>query len=240
MSHYRVAIYTRTIPTDKNKDYTQEKQQKLLKQWSEEMGWKWVKVYSEDDNRDHNLSRYQEMLTDSKNGLFNGICIIDTKRITNNPGEIIHLLDDLLRYNVRIHIYDLQHVDIYSEKGRFIINNLDLFEEFCKGRLSITIKSGIKQKMKKEWFGQPPYGYTTISDNTQDSKVNTRLVEDPEEQSIIEEIKRLRSSGKSYAEIASYLNEKQIPTRLKREGHNCSWYPATVRNILLRQKIDTK
>jgi len=239
MSQYRVAIYTKTSPTDKNKDYTHEKQQRILKQWSEEMGWKWVKIYSEYDNEKEPL-RYQEMLTDAKNGLFNGICITDTARITSNPADLIQLADDLIRYNVKIHIYDLQHVDIYSEKGRFILKNLDLFEEFHKGRLSVNIKSGIKQKMKNEWFGQPPYGYTIAYDETEGNKGNTRLIEDSKEQEVIEEIKKLRESGKSYAEIASYLNEKQVPTRLKREGHNCSWHPSTVRNILLRHGITTK
>ena len=48
---------------------------------------------------------------------------------------------------------------------------------------------------------------------------------------------RAKTEGKSYSEIANYLNENRIPTRLKRNGDRCSWYPATVRNILKRPEV---
>ncbi|MDH7507298.1 MAG: recombinase family protein, partial [Candidatus Thermoplasmatota archaeon] len=116
--------------------------------------------------------------------------------------------------------------------------NFAAFSEFFRGQLASKIRVGVKQKMKNEWFGQAPYGYTIVSDNIGNRKKNTRLVENPEEQQIFAEMKQLRDEGKSYTEIAKYLNEKRIPTRLKRNGGTCSWHASTVRNILIRAPVN--
>ena len=81
------------------------------------------------------------------------------------------------------------------------------------------------------------YGYTIVSDVIGNRKRNTHLVENPEEQKILDEMKKLREEGRSYNEIATYFNEKRFKTRLKREGSECSWHPSTIRNILMRPEV---
>jgi DNA invertase Pin-like site-specific DNA recombinase len=146
-------------------------------------------------------------------------------------------MDDLLSYGVKLHIYNLRHIDIYSDQGRFILTNFAAFSEFFRKQLASKIRVGVKQKMKSEWFGQAPYGYTIVSDVVGNRKRNTRLVENPEEQRVLMQMRKLRGEGKSYTEIANYLNENKIPTRLTREDKKSSWYPATVRNILVRSEV---
>ena len=152
---------------------------------------------------------------------------------------MLTLMDDLLTYDVKLHIHNLQHIDIYSEQGRFTLTNLATFSEFFRGQLATKIRAGVKQKMKNEWFGQAPYGYTIFSDTIGNRKKNTRLIENVEEQNILTLMRQLKAEEKSYSEIANYLNENRIPTRLKREGNKCSWYSCTVRNILMRE-VDKK
>jgi hypothetical protein len=88
--------------------------------------------------------------------------------------------------------------------------------------------------MKNEWFGQAPYGYTVVSDTIGNRRKNTRLVNNPEEQKIVQVMKKMRNEGKSYREIATALNEQRVPTRMKRKGKKTMWHPITIRNILMR------
>lgn len=130
-------------------------------------------------------------------------------------------MDDLLAYGVKLHIYNLRHIDIYSDQGRFILTNFAIFSEFFRGQLASKIRVSVKQKMKREWFGQAPYGYKILSDTVGNRKTNTRLIENPEEQEVIAQMRKLREEGESYREIATTLNENRILTRLKRAGKKC-------------------
>jgi DNA invertase Pin-like site-specific DNA recombinase len=163
--------------------------------------------------------------------------MLDNDRFSRSTKDVLNIMDDLLSYGVKLHIYNLRHIDIYSDQGRFILTNFAAFSEFFRGQLASKIRVGVKQKMKNEWFGQAPYGYTIVSDVIGNRKRNTHLVKNPEEQLILEEMKKLRDEGRSYNEIATYFNEKRIKTRLRRDGNECSWHPSTIRNILMRPKV---
>ena len=181
--------------------------------------------------------RFQEMIEDAKNGLFNGICMLDNDRFSRSTKDVLNVMDDLLSYGVKLHIYNLRHIDIYSDQGRFILTNFAAFSEFFRGQLASKIRIGVKQKMKNEWFGQAPYGYKIMSDIVGNRKKNTRLIENPEEQEVLIIMNKLRGDGKSYSEIAHYLNENNIKTRYTREDKISSWYSTTVRNILNRRDV---
>jgi site-specific DNA recombinase len=240
MSKYRVAFYIRVSTGEQTKGYSLEGQKSILTSWAIQMGWTWVKTYFDEASaKDTKREKFQEMITDAKNGLFDGICIVDSDRFSRSTKDMLTLMDDLLAYDVKLHIHNLQHIDIYSEQGRFTLTNLAAFSEFFRGQLATKIRAGVKQKMKNEWFGQAPYGYTILSDTIGNRKKNTRLIENVEEQNILTLMRQLKAEEKSYSEIANYLNENRIPTRLKREGNKCSWYSCTVRNILMRE-VDKK
>ena len=239
MSEYKIAYYIRVSLGEQAKGYSLDGQKTTLDSWIKEKGWKWVKTYlDEKSGKDLEREKFQEMLADAKQGLFQGICMVDSDRFSRSAKDLLNVMDDLLKSGVKLHIYNLQHIDIYGEQGRYTLTNLAAFSEFFRGQLSSKIRAGVKQKMKNEWFGQAPYGYAIVSDVVGNRKRNTRLAEKPEEQIILTEMHQLRDEGKSYSEIAKYLNEKRIPTRLKRNGGECSWYPSTVRNILTRPQVE--
>ena len=54
---------------------------------------------------------------------------------------------------------------------------------------------------------------------------------------LLKNIEKQRAEGKSYSEIAEYLNENNIKTRFTKKNRKCIWHPSTVRNILLRSPI---
>lgn len=238
MSKYKVAFYIRVSMGEQTKGYSLEGQKSTLEAWAEYMRWKWVKTYYEEASaKDLKREKFQEMITDAKNGLFDGICMIDSDRFSRSTKDLLNVMDDLLNHGVKLHIHNLQHIDIYSEQGRFMLTNLAAFSEFFRGQLAAKIRTGVKQKMKTEWFGQAPYGYTIVSDTVGNRKKNTRLVENPKEQDVITKMKKLREASKSYNEIAEALNKDGIPTRYTRDDKKSSWHSTTVRNILMRPEV---
>lgn len=235
MSEYKVAFYVRVSREEQAKGYSPEGQRSTLDAWAREMEWKWVKTYQDEvSGKDTQRERFQEMIADAKQNLFDGICMLDNDRFSRSTKDLLNVMDDLLAYGVKLHIYNLRHIDIYSDQGRFILTNFAAFSEFFRGQLASKIRVGVKQKMKREWFGQAPYGYKILSDTVGNRKTNTRLIENPEEQEVIAQMRKLREEGESYREIATTLNENRILTRLKRAGKKCKWHPITVRNILMR------
>jgi len=235
MSKYTVAFYIHVSKGEQTKGYSLDGQKSTLETWAEDMGWKWVKTYFDESSaKDTNKGKFQEMIIDAKNGLFDGICMVDSDRFSRSTKDFLNIMDDLYEHKVKLHIHNLQHIDIYSEQGRFTLTNLAAFSEFFRKQLASKIRAGVKQKMKNEWFGQAPYGYKIVSDLIDNRKKNTRLIRNPDEQEILTIMKKLREGGKSYNEIATYLNEKNIKTRLKRDGNRCCWHPSTIRNIIMR------
>ncbi len=236
---YKVAYYIRVSREEQAKGYSPDGQKSTLDSWLSETDWKWVKTYQDETSGKDIKGRvkFQEMITDAKNGLFNGICMLDNDRFSRSTKDVLNVMDDLLTYGVKLHIYNLRHIDIYSDQGRFILTNFAAFSEFFRGQLASKIRVGVKQKMKNEWFGQAPYGYRIVSDIVGNRRKNTRLVENPEEKDVLELMNKLRGEGKSYSEIANYLNEQKIKTRYTREDRISSWYSTTVRNILNRKEV---
>ena len=234
---YKVAFYVRVSREEQAKGYSPEGQRSALDGWVREMGWRWMKTYQDEvSGKDTRRERFQEMLEDASHGLFDGICMLDNDRFSRSTKDLLNIMDDLQAFGVKLHIYNLRHIDIYSDQGRFILTNFAAFSEFFRGQLASKIRIGVKQKMKNEWFGQPPYGYSMTSDIIGNRRSNTRLVKNPEELKVVSRMKELRSEGRSYKEIAGILNDERIPTRMSRNGRKSKWQPMTVRNILLRQE----
>ena len=238
MSKYKVAYYIRVSMGEQSGSYSLEGQKSILDDWVKDMEWRWVKTYYDEAVvKDTNREKFQELITDAKHGLFDGICMVDSDRFSRSTKDLLDIMDDLIEHRVRLHIHNLQHIDIYNEQGRFLLTNLAAYSEFFRGQLASKIRAGVKQKMKNEWFGQAPYGYTIISDDIGGRRKNTRLKKDREEQKVLTKMRKLRENGKSYSEIATALNKDGIPTRYTKENKKSSWYSSTVRNILIRREV---
>jgi len=238
MSKYKVAYYIRVSMGEQSEGYSLEGQKSTLDDWVKDMEWRWVKTYYDEAIvKDTNREKFQELITDAKHGLFDGICMVDSDRFSRSTKDLLDIMDDLIEHRVRLHIHNLQHIDIYNEQGRLLLTNLAAYSEFFRGQLASKIRAGVKQKMKNEWFGQAPYGYTIISDDIGGRRKNTRLKKDREEQKVLTKMRKLRENGKSYSEIATALNKDGIPTRYTKENKKSSWYSSTVRNILIRREV---
>jgi len=149
MSKYTVAFYIRVSIGEQSKGYSLEGQKSILEAWVEEEEWKWVKTYYEEASaKDLKREKFQEMITDAKNGLFDGICMVDSDRFSRSTKDLLNVMDDLIKKRVKLHIHNLQHIDIYSEQGRVMLTNLAAYSEFFRSQLASKIRAGVKQKMK--------------------------------------------------------------------------------------------
>ena len=90
---YRVAFYIRVSREEQAKGYSPEGQKSTLETWIKEIGWKWVKTYQDEvSGKDTRRVRFQEMITDAKNGLFNGICMLDNDRFSRSTKDVLNIM----------------------------------------------------------------------------------------------------------------------------------------------------
>ncbi|MBW4671782.1 MAG: recombinase family protein [Cyanomargarita calcarea GSE-NOS-MK-12-04C] len=69
-------------------------------------------------------------------------------------------------------------------------------------------------------YGSPPFGQTSV---------NGELVQDPQEQQVIEFIRRHHKSGKSLQQIADWLNQQNFQTKRGQQ-----WKRISVKRVLDR------
>ena len=102
MSTYNVAFYIRLSIGEQSKGYSLDGQKSILDSWAKENGWKWLKTYSEVASaKDIKREKFQEMITDAKNGLFKGICIVDSDRFSRSTKDLLNIMDDLDKKGVK-------------------------------------------------------------------------------------------------------------------------------------------
>lgn len=99
---------------------------------------------------------------------------------------------------------------------------LGAVSQYERAMISIRLRSGRKRKAVEGGyaFGAPPFGQQAV---------DRELVVHDSEQRVIARMRRLRSAGRSYREIAAQLNNEGMSA--KRGGE---WHPMTVRRILQR------
>lgn len=91
--------------------------------------------------------------------------------------------------------------------------------EWLKHRVSKYTSDALRQKkVRGEAFNHPPYGW--------DVKKG-KLIENPQEQAVIKDIKAMRDTGKPLQAIADALNLSSTPTK---QGK--LWHPTQVKNVL--------
>ena len=102
---------------------------------------------------------------------------------------------------------------------------LEVLAEYERLVLSGRIRRAYKQKRSKgEVMGKVPYGY---------KNVEGFIVEDPKQQAILSSMHALRGQGKSYREIADWLNEQGL--------YNCydrPWHHPNILRILRKNPLE--
>jgi site-specific DNA recombinase len=162
---------------------------------------------------------------DMVKGEADGIVALRLDRIARNTRDVLALVEDVLQpSNKALVLLDL-NVDTSTPTGRMILTVMAAVASLERETINERCRTGKKNKAAK---GGYIGGYTSFGTRA----INGELETDEKEQETIALIRRHRRSGKSYREIAAYLNAQSIPT--KRGG---AWIHTSVKAILDRAKL---
>tara|TARA_Y100001968_G_C19357602_1_gene718057 strand:- start:329 stop:1012 length:684 start_codon:yes stop_codon:yes gene_type:complete len=102
---------------------------------------------------------------------------------------------------------------------------VDAFAEYERNLISARTAAAMAQKRKRgeKTGGDVPFGYRLLEGG--------RLAVDPEEQKVLELIRKLREAGESYRKIGAELQRRGILTR---RGKSV-WNPQVVKNVLIQK-----
>lgn len=162
------------------------------------------------------------MFQDAIKALGDADGLIATKldRVARSTRDVLTLVEENLAPNNKgLILIDLQ-VDTSTPTGKMILTVMASVAELERNTIKERTSSG-KQKAKQspDFFeGGIPFGYQAV---------DGKMIPNEKEQEIIKIIKNHKRSGKSFGQIAKYLNENGI---VPRRGK--AWYPTTVKNVL--------
>ena len=155
------------------------------------------------------------------------VIMLKLDRMFRNAGDCLSTVEQWERSGVALHIIDLggNAIDTTSAAGRFMLVVLagaaemerNLTRERTKAAMSVKRANGHR-------IGSVPYGYDLADDGT-------TLIPSQAEQSVIEDIRALRSRGRKLQQIADALTERKIPTKT---GRSDRWSHQAVARILAR------
>ena len=153
------------------------------------------------------------------------IFVTKLDRLSRNLRDILDILD-LCRATDTVLLSASEALDTSTAVGKLVIHMLGSFAEFERGRISERTSDvlGYKRRAGKVYSGKPPFGYRRDGDS---------LVEVPDEQTALNEMRSKRNDGQTYKSIIAMLDERGV------KPHNgAKWYPSSVRAVL-QSKMET-
>jgi len=150
-----------------------------------------------------------------------GIVAVRLDRMFRNASDCLVNVEAWEKQGISLHLIDLggQSVDTSSAAGKFFITVIAGAAEMERNLISERTSAVLQSKKRRgEVFNHTPFGFNRQGD---------KLVENPQEQAIIQQIRSMRASGLAYNKIALALNDQGI------KGKNGGrWGSETVRKVL--------
>ena len=164
--------------------------------------------------------RFQEMIADCESGKIDIILTKSISRFARNTVDLLATVRHLKELGVEVR-FEREHVNTFTSDGEVMLSILASFAE----QESISLSQNIKWRVRKNYEQGKPhahlklYGYRWEGDE--------RVIE-PDEAEVVRFIFAEYLSGKSFREIATELDEKEI--RSVRGTEHFS--PQTIRKMI--------
>jgi len=126
------------------------------------------------------------------------------------------------RAGVALHMVDLggTAVNTASAMGRLFLTMTAAFAELERNLIAERTASALAHKKRhRQAYSPTPYGY---------DRAGAALEHNPQEQSVLNDIKGWHAAGQSFHAIARKLNADGLPGK-----NGGKWHPSTVRYVLL-------
>ena len=150
-------------------------------------------------------------------------CKLD--RLFRDAADCLNTTKAWDRKDVALHLIDVggQSIDTSSTMGRFFLTMMAGVAEMERNMIRDRTKAAMSHKQSKgERVSRfAPFGYRFEND---------MVVTDESEQLVLNDIRLMRASGRSYQGICDELSDRRIQTK----NGECRWQPMTVKRILER------
>lgn len=241
---FNVGIYIRLSQEDKNKKYESDSesvinQKELLRSYVKNNKFNLIGEYVDDgySGTDFDRPGFQRMLEDIKNKKINCVIVKDLSRFGRDhvmTGYYIETFfpENNVRFISILESYDSFKNQASNDSSTFIIACNDYYSK----QNSIKIRNVLNDKRKNGKFigSLPSYGYM------RDPEDKGHLIPNPETAPIVKKIFKWRVDGIGPTEIATRLNNENVPTPSGYKKTNFSsklidrdnWNISTVKKIL--------
>ena len=241
---FNVGIYIRLSQEDKNKKYESDSesvinQKELLRSYVKNNKFNLIGEYVDDgySGTDFDRPGFQKMLEDIKNKKINCVIVKDLSRFGRDhvmTGYYIETFfpENNVRFISILESYDSFKNQASNDSSTFIIACNDYYSK----QNSIKIRNVLNDKRKNGKFigSLPSFGYM------RDTEDKGHLIPNPETASIVKKIFKWRVDGIGPTEIATRLNNENVPTPSGYKKTNFSsklidrdnWNISTVKKIL--------
>lgn len=154
-------------------------------------------------------------------GAVEAVIIAKLDRLTRSVKDLAELMERFHKRGVAL-ISVAESLDTGSAAGRLVLNIMTAVSQWEREAIGERTATAIAHKRAHgKVFNHVPFGYCREGGN---------LVENPAEQSVISEMRILRTNGRTLQQIADKLNTDGVAP--KQAGSR--WYPSTVANIVER------
>lgn len=231
----KVAIYIRKSREDDNKEDTLLRHERILKEYCDKYDLRYSEksIYREIVSGDsiNNRPQMQMLLEDVKNGLYDGVVVVELQRLSRGNGIDQEIIKETFRSSGTI-IYTLNKAYDLSSGDELDEDMLELSLFLSRQELKAIKRRmirGKKQAQKEGYYtgSTIPFGYYKEKQNK-----GYVLIPDEIESDIVKMIyNKYAYEGVNIAELVDYLNNNGIRTRKGK-----LWEPVLLRK-LMKNKI---
>lgn len=206
-------IYTRVSTAAQVEGYSLDAQKERIREYAAYKELEIAGEYSDAGKSGKNISgrpEFQRMLDDiinEKDGI-SYVIVFKLSRFGRNAADVTKTMQLLSDYGIDL-VSVNDGIDSSTHGGKFVLTLLSAVAEMERENITIQLKSGLMQKLKKGgWLGGPvPYGYRTV---------DKELVVVPEEAEIIKLIyDKYLNDGMTLYSLVNYMNEKGYTKNVK-------------------------
>lgn len=146
------------------------------------------------------------------------VFVVKIDRLTRSLRDMLDLIDLCDRTGTRL-VSATESLDTGSAMGRMVLQLISAFAELERGMASERTMAALDYKRRaRKVYGAVPFGYRRDGD---------ALVEVPEEQAALAEMRTLYASGATLRQIGAMLDARGL-----RPHRGKAWHPSTVSAIL--------
>ncbi len=174
----------------------------------------------------------EQLLTMIRERKADAVVMLKLDRMFRNAGDCLTTVETWEKAGVALHVVDMggNAIDTTSAAGRFMLVVLAGAAEMERNLTRERTRAAMAiKKANGERVGAVPYGFD-LADN------GTTLIPNAVEQSVLSEMRAMRTNGTTLREIAYILTDRHVPTKT---GKSTRWTHSAIARILNRTQIAT-